>query len=454
MARARDSRGYTRILGALGLDAAAIAGLPRATVPVRDTSDGLAWLFVIERHVLLAGMIRRVLEGRQPCPRPRHGLLRDARRRRCTASRLRRHLEKRGHAPACSPRPPRRRGAAGHSKRSSSGMSARRSATSAARMRAVPPQCARDAVRKLRVSGHRTTARRAGCVAIVARNSTSAASPRARTPRRAWVSLHEQQRNPAPIVRVALQAALGARLLEARRSQPSTMPRRPIVMMSPSRCVASADALPGTPARSTRPRDAVDAQAWPRAERLHQPRHQVAAPRDLLDDRLDPQHGDGAGEPWYRARGALAGSCARPERGLHQHGARDEQDRQRDREPHVGAWRLVRCVDARQRVDGAADDPDRGERLPSDRQDVGDVARQTVVAKERRRGRACSRTSARTSRRRTRRCPRAAKVRGAHITAAPRRAGAVAHAAAIASSADRRERAHHPRATVRRATAS
>jgi heme oxygenase len=64
-ARARLARLH-QDLGALGLDAAAIAGLPRATVSVRDTSDGLGWLFVIERHVLLAGLIRRALEAESP----------------------------------------------------------------------------------------------------------------------------------------------------------------------------------------------------------------------------------------------------------------------------------------------------------------------------------------------------------------------------------------------------
>jgi heme oxygenase len=64
-ARARLARLHQDLV-ALGLDAAAIAGLPRATVTVRDTSDGLGWLFVIERHVLLASLIRRALETASP----------------------------------------------------------------------------------------------------------------------------------------------------------------------------------------------------------------------------------------------------------------------------------------------------------------------------------------------------------------------------------------------------
>ena len=64
-ARARLARLH-QDLGALGLDAAAITALPRATVAVHDTSAGLGWLFVIERHVLLASLIRRVLEAESP----------------------------------------------------------------------------------------------------------------------------------------------------------------------------------------------------------------------------------------------------------------------------------------------------------------------------------------------------------------------------------------------------
>jgi heme oxygenase len=64
-ARARLARLH-QDLAALGLDATAIAGLPRASVTVRDASEGLGWLYVIERHVLLAGLIRRAVTAESP----------------------------------------------------------------------------------------------------------------------------------------------------------------------------------------------------------------------------------------------------------------------------------------------------------------------------------------------------------------------------------------------------
>jgi heme oxygenase len=59
-ARARIGRLY-RDLAALGLSQVDIAALPQASVEPRTATEGLGWLFVIERHVLLAGLIRRFL---------------------------------------------------------------------------------------------------------------------------------------------------------------------------------------------------------------------------------------------------------------------------------------------------------------------------------------------------------------------------------------------------------
>lgn len=70
-ARARLARLH-QDLTALGLDHAAIAALPQASVTIRDTSDALGWLYVIERHVLLAGLIRRSLLT--TCPAAVHAM--------------------------------------------------------------------------------------------------------------------------------------------------------------------------------------------------------------------------------------------------------------------------------------------------------------------------------------------------------------------------------------------
>jgi heme oxygenase len=59
-ARSRKGRLYRDLL-ALGLTELEIATLPAAPVDLRSKADGLGWLFVIERHVLLAGLIRRIL---------------------------------------------------------------------------------------------------------------------------------------------------------------------------------------------------------------------------------------------------------------------------------------------------------------------------------------------------------------------------------------------------------
>jgi heme oxygenase len=68
-ARARLARLH-QDLTALGLDHAAITALPQASVTIRDTSDALGWLYVIERHVLLAGLIQRTLPT--TCPAASH----------------------------------------------------------------------------------------------------------------------------------------------------------------------------------------------------------------------------------------------------------------------------------------------------------------------------------------------------------------------------------------------
>jgi heme oxygenase len=59
-ARLRTGRLYRDLL-ALGLTELEIAMLPTASVDMRGTGDGVGWLFVIERHVLLAGLVRRFL---------------------------------------------------------------------------------------------------------------------------------------------------------------------------------------------------------------------------------------------------------------------------------------------------------------------------------------------------------------------------------------------------------
>jgi heme oxygenase len=59
-ARARIGR-LRADLVALGLSEIDIAALPRAAVDVRTTSDGFGWAFVVERQILLAGLIRRFL---------------------------------------------------------------------------------------------------------------------------------------------------------------------------------------------------------------------------------------------------------------------------------------------------------------------------------------------------------------------------------------------------------
>jgi heme oxygenase len=48
-------------LAALGVSEADLAGLPRPSLDVRTASDAFGWAFVVERQILLAGLIRRVL---------------------------------------------------------------------------------------------------------------------------------------------------------------------------------------------------------------------------------------------------------------------------------------------------------------------------------------------------------------------------------------------------------
>jgi heme oxygenase len=59
-ARARTGRLYRDLLS-LGSTDQEVAALPRAPIELRGLTDGFAWLLVIERHVLLAGLIRRYL---------------------------------------------------------------------------------------------------------------------------------------------------------------------------------------------------------------------------------------------------------------------------------------------------------------------------------------------------------------------------------------------------------
>jgi heme oxygenase len=53
-----------RDLNALGMDDSRIDALPRCGVRFASLTHALGWLFVIERHTLLAGLIRRQLEHR------------------------------------------------------------------------------------------------------------------------------------------------------------------------------------------------------------------------------------------------------------------------------------------------------------------------------------------------------------------------------------------------------
>lgn len=53
-----------RDLHALGMDAAELARLPRCAVRIRSVTQALGWMFVIERHGLLSGLILRHLEAR------------------------------------------------------------------------------------------------------------------------------------------------------------------------------------------------------------------------------------------------------------------------------------------------------------------------------------------------------------------------------------------------------
>ncbi len=62
-ARARIARLHQDLL-ALGLTENCIATLPHATIELRGTGDALGYLFVVERHTLLAGLIRRHLAPR------------------------------------------------------------------------------------------------------------------------------------------------------------------------------------------------------------------------------------------------------------------------------------------------------------------------------------------------------------------------------------------------------
>lgn len=61
--RARIARLHQDLL-ALGLTENCISTLPRATIELRDAGAALGYLFVIERHTLLAGLIRRHLAPR------------------------------------------------------------------------------------------------------------------------------------------------------------------------------------------------------------------------------------------------------------------------------------------------------------------------------------------------------------------------------------------------------
>jgi heme oxygenase len=53
-----------RDLEALGMTAAELDMLPRCPVRLTSPTHALGWLFVVERHTLLAGLIRRQLEHR------------------------------------------------------------------------------------------------------------------------------------------------------------------------------------------------------------------------------------------------------------------------------------------------------------------------------------------------------------------------------------------------------
>lgn len=59
-ARTRAGRLYDDLL-ALGDTPLDIASLPVVTIELRTSSEALGWLLVIERHVLLAGLVRRSL---------------------------------------------------------------------------------------------------------------------------------------------------------------------------------------------------------------------------------------------------------------------------------------------------------------------------------------------------------------------------------------------------------
>ncbi len=47
-----------------GLTGADVAALPRATINIGSLTQALGWLFVVERHTLVSGVIRRQLEHR------------------------------------------------------------------------------------------------------------------------------------------------------------------------------------------------------------------------------------------------------------------------------------------------------------------------------------------------------------------------------------------------------
>lgn len=53
-------------LAVLGLTALEVEALPRPAVEIRKPADVLGWLYVIERHVLLAGFIYRAIERDRP----------------------------------------------------------------------------------------------------------------------------------------------------------------------------------------------------------------------------------------------------------------------------------------------------------------------------------------------------------------------------------------------------
>jgi heme oxygenase len=63
IARARSKTDWLRRdLETLGISTSELDVLPRCTVRLASSTQALGWLFVVERHTLLAGLIRRHLE--------------------------------------------------------------------------------------------------------------------------------------------------------------------------------------------------------------------------------------------------------------------------------------------------------------------------------------------------------------------------------------------------------